>query len=57
MMIKKMREIPNPIRRGENTHHQLQSITPISLRTRKMRKRTPPRLTPLLDELLLLIVL
>ncbi len=56
MMIKRIRAIASPIRRGEKTHHQEILITPKSLRKKRIRKITPPRLTPLLDELLLLII-
>jgi hypothetical protein len=52
-MRRMTRDRPREMRRGEKTHHQLQSMTPMSLRTRKITKRTPPRLRP--DELLLLL--
>ena len=60
MMIKRMMEIPSPMRRGENTHHQEMLITPKSLRMRRMRKMTVPNETPdpallLLDIILLVL--
>jgi hypothetical protein len=37
------------IQRGEVTHHQDQSIFPVSLRTKNTIKRTAVKLSPLLE--------
>ena len=54
MIITRMKEI----QRGEVTHHQDQSITLVSFRTRKMRNINPlkPIPPPPEDELLIMFV-
>lgn len=42
-----------PIQRGAVTHHQLQSITWQSFKTRNTKKRAPPKLMPFTETFLL----